>query len=276
MDAKARQARLLAHQAELENLFSKNQLMTRLRQEFYYCEEIDFKACFKALGVPVEFGIDMLAQIALHKRCDMQTMVGVLRNHCKSAQEVVDYLQICAEADLIDWNGALQVWVVKFTITQDVQDELDRFQYPLPMVVRPRLVENNRDTGYLLGRGSMILKQNHHDEDICLDHINRVNGIKFSINLNVMQTISNTWRDLDKPKEGESNADYERRKRAFEKYDRTSHDVISLLIHEGNEFYFTHKYDKRGRVYCQGYHVNVQGHSWNKAVLLFAEGEALE
>jgi len=35
----------------------------------------------------------------------------------------------------------------------------------------------------------------------------------------------------------------------------------------------THKYDKRGRCYSQGYHVNPQGNDWNKAVIEFAEKE---
>ena len=41
----------------------------------------------------------------------------------------------------------------------------------------------------------------------------------------------------------------------FEKYDRTAKDVIDLLIQEGNEFYLTHRYDKRGRTYSQGYQI---------------------
>ena len=73
--------------------------------------------------------------------------------------------------------------------------------------------------------------------------------------------------------EGETRADFEKRRRAFEKYDRTAKDVIGLLQQEGSEFYLTHKYDKRGRTYCQGYHVTYQGAPWNKAVIEFADQE---
>jgi DNA-directed RNA polymerase len=43
----------------------------------------------------------------------------------------------------------------------------------------------------------------------------------------------------------------------------------------GNEFYLTHRYDKRGRCYAQGYHVNPQGNDWNKAVIELAEKEVV-
>ena len=41
----------------------------------------------------------------------------------------------------------------------------------------------------------------------------------------------------------------------------------------GNHFYLTHRYDKRGRTYAQGYYINPQGNEWNKAVLEFADKE---
>ena len=66
--------------------------------------------------------------------------------------------------------------------------------------------------------------------------------------------IKNSWRNLDRAKESETKQDFHRRVRAFDKYDRTSKDVITKILSEGNEFYLTHKYDKRGRSYCQGYH----------------------
>lgn len=263
------------HQELLETLFSKNQLIPRLRKEFSDFGEVDIQAYLKQCEIPYAFGIDVLVQMALHKRANVPTMVGCLRHHCDSAQDCADLLLKCAEADLMDWWPDLKVFVVKFDITEDVQQELDRYQFPLPMVVEPKEVEDNRDTGYMLTHGSLILRDNHHNGDICLDHINRVNKVRFTINTVTATMVQNQWRNLDKPKEGESREDFAKRKRAFEKYDRTAHDVIGLLTQEGNEFYLTHKYDKRGRIYCQGYHVNYQGTAWNKAVVEFTDKEPL-
>ena len=128
----------------------------------------------------------------------------------------------------------------------------------------------------LTSGGSIILRNNHHNDDVCLDHINRVNKIRFVINTDTATMVKNKWRNLDKPKEGETKEDFEKRKKAFEKYDRTAKDVISLLVKEGNEFHLTHKYDKRGRIYCQGYHVSYQAAPWNKAVIEFADQEIIE
>jgi hypothetical protein len=270
------EATKMVHQVELEKLFNKNQLIPRIRQEFQTCDGFDFSAYMLEKEIPFPFGFDLLTQMALHKRTTLPILVGVLRHHFDDSQLTADMILRAAEADLVDWNPELRIFVVKFTLSADVQEELDKFQYPLPMVVQPKQVTCNTDTGYLMTGGSVILKKNHHDDDVCLDHLNRVNRVKFAIDLDTATMIQNKWRNLDKPKAGETRDDFDKRKRAFEKYDRTAKDVIALLIQEGNEFYLTHKYDKRGRVYCQGYHVNYQGAAWNKATILLAEKELVE
>jgi len=264
---------LSAHQIELERLFSKNQLLPRIRAEFSTCKDVDFTGYLTERHIPIGFGIDLLAQMALHKRVNLPTLIGVLRHHFDDSQITADMILKCAEADLVDWSPVLRMLIVKFTITHDVQMELDRFQYPLPMVVRPRMIQDNHDTGYMLGKGSVILKRNHTDDDVCLDHLNRMNKVPFTINMGTALMVRNQWRNLDRAKEGETKQDFERRKKAFEKYDRTAKDVMALLMQFSDRFWFTHRYDKRGRVYCQGYHVNYQGTPWNKAVVEFADKE---
>jgi hypothetical protein len=260
-----------AHQIELERLYSKNQTIQRIRDEFM--AEPAFAVHFKSQGIPEDFGFGVLIQMALHKRADLPTLIGCLRHLCDSSQQCADLLLKCAMADLMDWSPDLRIFIVKFTISADVQAEIDRFQYPLPMVVEPQEVKNNAQSGYFLHRGSIILKDNHHDDDVCLDHVNRMNRVKFKVNFDTATMIRNQWRNLDKPKDGETQADFDRRVRAFNRYDATAKDVIDTLIQHGNEFHFTHKYDKRGRTYCQGHHANYQGTPWNKAVIEFAQGE---
>lgn len=109
--------------------------------------------------------------------------------------------------------------------------------------------------------------------DVCLDHINRMNSQRLCINWNVANFVKNEWSSLDKPKEGETRKDFEKRVRAFEKYDRTAKGVMELVTQEGNNFSLAHRYDKRGRTYSSGYHINYQGTSWNKAVVEFADKE---
>lgn len=266
---------LIAHQRELEILFNKNQLITRVKGEFMKKDQFDFASYMEAQKIPVGFGFDLLVQMALHKRCQLPTLVGLLNKHFNNVQQTTDMLYKCAQADLVNWSPGLQLFITVCTISQDVQEELDRFQYPLPMVVMPRKVKCNRDTGMLNSGGSLILKNNHHEDDICLDHINRQNRIKFAINWGVVKMVKNQWRGLDKAKPGESREEFQKRKKAFEKFDRTAKDVMDLITEHGNEFYILNKYDKRGRTYTQGYHVNPQGNDWSKACVEFADKELI-
>lgn len=267
---------LFARQAKLEQLYDKNKLYPRIRREFIEERSIDFIEIMERHEIPVPFGLDVLAELALRKRVPVNIMVGLLRRHFKDSQETADMLIKCAHADLITYCTHQRQFIVIYELPQEVQEELDRFQYPLPMVVPPRQLTCNTDTGYLTGSGSLILRGNHTEEDVCLDHLNRMNSIRFSIDEDTALMVKNQWRDLDKQKPDETKADFERRKKAFEKYDRVAKDVIGLLTELGNVHHMTHKYDKRGRVYCQGYHLTYQGTDWNKAIIQLADKEYVE
>lgn len=263
------------HQLQLEQLYDKNQLMKRVRQAFRDCAPIDFAELIQKAELSEDFGFDLLAQMAVHKRATVPTLVGCLRHHCKSDQETAHLIERAVNAQLVSYSTRDQLFIVNFGINEELQAELDRFQYPLPMVVRPMLLQGNLDTGYLTSRSSVILRDNHHDDDVCLDHLNRANDVKLSVNLDTAKTIQNRWRGLDKKHADETWEDFQKRRRAFEKYDSVAKDVIGLLLKEGNELYLTHRYDKRGRTYCMGFHVTYQGTDWNKAVIEFADKEVI-
>lgn len=267
---------LITAQIEMEKLFHKNQLHSRIRKEFTE-SEVDFRGIFTEIGVDHKMGFDLLVQMALHKRVNITTLVGILRKHHNGdSQRTADEILECVHADLLDWSEPLEVFIVKYTLSDDVIQEIDTYQYPLPMIVEPRELKENRDTGYYTSKDSVILRNNHHEDDVCLDFLNKVNHIKLRVNTDTVAFLQNKWKHLDRPKNGEQRSEYNKRVRAFEKYDRTSRDVFAHLETVGGEFYLTHKYDKRGRVYCQGYHVNYQGNDWNKACVEFANGEPID
>lgn len=263
-------------QINIEKLFHKNQLHPRIKSEFQHAD-LPFRDVMLKNNIDPAFGFDLLVQMVLHKRAGLPVLVGILRKHFKGdCQKTADALLLACQIDLVDWNPATRQFIIKYDITPDVQEELDTYQFPMPMIVPPKELQNNHDTGYYTSRNSVILRDNHHDNDVCLDHLNKVNGIKLTLNSAVSSMIQNEWRNLDKPKPGEDRKDYQKRVKAFEKYDRTAYQVMAHLDIAGGEFYLTHKYDKRGRVYCQGYHINYQGNTWNKAVVEFADGEVVE
>lgn len=275
----SKEREMIEFQIEIEKLFHKNQLIPRIKSEFTSEEGLaDF---IESKGIKSALAFDLLTQMALHKRCQLPVMIGLLRKHYEGeehqSQKTADQILLCAENNLVDWDPVGRQLIVRFEISPDVQEEIDRYQYPLPMVVEPRILAKNTDTGYFTGQGSVILRQNHHDKDVCLDHLNRMNKIKLRLDMDTATAIQNTWDHLDKPKPEEAHAEYQKRVRAFEKYDRTARDVLLHLgIATGGEFHLTHKYDKRGRTYCQGYHCTYQGPTWNKAVIAFANEEIVE
>jgi hypothetical protein len=266
-------------QLELEELYDKNQTLTRIRKEFLSAD-IDFVSFMKEWSILPELGLDLLVQMVLHKRTTISTMVGLLRKHYEplhnASQLTANAIEHCVEAELVRWDQVTKKLILEFNISPDVQEEIDRYQFPLPMVIPPMEVTNNRETGYVTQRGSIILKNNHHTDDVCLDHINRMNAIAFAIDETTSTMVQNKWRNLDHAKDGETHEEYKKRVRAFDKYDRTSRTVINKVLSLGNRFYLTHRYDKRGRVYCQGYHTTYQGNDWNKAVIELCDKEYIE
>lgn len=236
-------------QLVLETLYHKNQLIPRLLEEAA-------KAPIDIGDLKDSFCRNLLVQMVLHKKALPSTIIGLLRKHYDTAQEVSDALEKAIELRIVNYDYESGMLHMKYNITQEVQDELDKYQFPIPMLVEPKEVTKNNQTGYLkVPHGSLILKDNYHEDDICLDHINRMNKIELSINKNVTYLIQNKWKNLDKPKPDETIQDYQKRVRAFIKYTRASKEIIALLLeHSGNGkgIHLTHAYDKRGRVYCRG------------------------
>lgn len=271
-----------ATQIEMEELYSKSQLMDALREDF-----VQNTAEIEALNIPAAFGIDLLAQMALHKRATPETLIGLLRHHFKDQanpdQACADMLLHACACDLADMDEILDSFteithfmiVVRYEVSEAVQARIDRFQYPLPMIEEPQQVRHNRDTGYRTIKGSVILKKNHHDEDVCLDHINRLNRQRLRLNPDAVAFVQNSWKGLSKPKDGESFQQFRERQQAFMRYDTVSRDVIDAMLLQSDGFWLTHRYDKRGRTYCQGYQINYQGSDWNKACVEFYQAEKL-
>lgn len=270
-------------QLNIEEMFSNHQLIPRIRREF--TQQPAFAQAMEMFGIPLNFGFALLVQMVLHKRASLPTLVGILRAYFEEepnpSQAAAKMLETSLQASLVLWQEKRtspydpeiesrdsHEFVLLWDIPQNVRDDLDRYQYPLPMLVEPLEIRNNTETGYLSIRNSVILKDNHTEDDVCLDHLNRVNQVPLRIDSETARLIQNRWKNLDKPKPDETIQDYQKRVKAFVKYDSVTREVLETLqVADGGRFWLTHKYDKRGRTYCQGYHVNYQGTAWNKAVV---------
>lgn len=253
---------MLEAQIELENLFDKNTVFEKLYKEF------DIELVREILNnndIPLKFGITLLVQMTIHQTCNVPTLVGLMKKD-KTAQETADLLLKCAELDLVEYSSKRKLFtVMHLPQNESLLQELKLYQYPLPLITEPKKINFNYQSGYYSYDSHVILggKQNHHNEDICLDHINRLNKIKFSIDENVISFMQNTW----KKKKSDTYDVIQKKNKALELFKKNCSDVyVSMLMHH-NEFHFNHKYDKRGRTYCQGYHINYMGNQYQKAVV---------
>jgi len=243
-------------QKNLEEIYSRNQLLDVLREQFSPLTEDPFQ-------------LDVIVQIYLHKQADVPTMVGIFSPKWGEPQEIAEMLIEAVEADLLDFDTETKRFTLKYGISADVEDLLARYQFPLPMIVRPLKVVNNKmGSGYFETKGRIVLNGSNvfDEEDVCLDHINRCNAVALSLNINVVASAEGNMI-IPKRKIGEGFEDFQKRQKQAQVFYDHSFDVMEGMLTLGNEFYLTHKYDRRGRTYAVGYHVNSQGTDYNKAVL---------
>lgn len=259
-------------QIELENVFAKNHLKDRVKQ--YFIDEGANEVIDSLFDQEDhrKFAMRLLVNMAIHKRGSLDTVVGLMRHSCEKIQEVMDLLMKCIEVKLVSYKEQTGEFITNFTVSGEVQRELDMFQYPLPMVCKPQVMKKNTDTGYLTIGGSVLLNNRHHDLDVCLDFINLQNSIKMKINTEVASVVS-----MVPPKraEGETKQEFSKRERSFVKFKDTTTKVMGFLNESVPHFYQVHGYDHRGRSYVKGYHINHQGMDYNKAVIEFAEEELI-
>jgi hypothetical protein len=117
--------------------------------------------------------------------------------------------------------------------------------------------------------GSLILggKHNHHEDNICLDHLNRMNAIQLKLNRPFLRKYEEAPTfALDTQKKADQ----------WQNFVTGSYRTYIKLVRGGNRFHLVHRYDKRGRCYAEGYHVNTQGSSFKKAVVQLAQTEIVE
>lgn len=236
-------------QRMIETMYNKKQAIPML-MELYSKEEV-IQELIANSDLPEDFCLALLAQIALHKRASVSTMIGLL-SRFSSSQEIADALFHAASKDLLVWNTVLQLFIIKWELDDSVDEVIKQYKYLPPMIVPPTPLYNNKTSGYLTIKKSLLLRDNYHDEDINLEHLEKMNQQALSINVDIIKGIRNTWKGLDKCKPGESFNEYKLRVAAFESFEREAMKVLALVHNEGNECWLTHSYDKRGRTYCNG------------------------
>lgn len=181
-------------------------------------------------------------------------------------QTCADVLWILNQTDLIliDIRGGTYYIQSNMQLTDELVNRLNIMCVLPPMLVKPRTLRQNKSSGYLtINKDNLILgdKENYHDEAISLDVLNTLNSQAFQLDLDVCYKFQKEFKsEFDKDTDEYLNQlkTHNKAKEQFEYF----RDVI-----QDKTIFFTHKVDKRGRVYSQGYQFNTGGSSFEKACL---------
>ena len=156
------------------------------------------------------------------------------------------------------------------SLPSELLEAMERSQYLPPMVCKPQILESNYESGYLTHNDSLVLgKDNGHAGDLCLDVINLQNQTALSLDLEFLSSVE----EQPNPSKPLDTLD---KQHLWNRMKETSYAIYSLLAQQGNQFWLTHKPDKRGRLYAQGYHVTTQGTSFKKASIELHHQEIVE
>lgn len=188
----------------------------------------------------------------------------------KTASEI---LVVLAETDLYDVicadssdTGSIMI-KSNYSLEEKTLQYIENTKYLPPMICIPDEITDNDISGYLTKSESVILGNgNHHHMPQALDVLNICN--KMSLSLDPMILM---YKELPK-----KTADTREKVEAHNRLVQASDETYEELLSQGNQFHLTWKYDKRGRIYSQGYHVNIQSTEYKKALINLTKKEIIQ
>lgn len=206
-----------------------------------------------------------------------QSLMGIMAGRFPH-EEVLDRVKTAGEViallikhDLLDmWRTATDSYYMissKYDLDSDIPEPDD---FRIHMEEIPEFDCNNP-----VGYKSLILggKHNYHDNDLCLDHINRMNRIPLKLNNELLRIYS------EKPTftfNEENKRIREKQEEQWKDFVHTSYRAYIQTVKAGNKFHLEHNYCKRGRTYARGYHISTQGSTFKKAVVQLYNTEPIK
>ena len=302
-------------QQKIEETFSKKFIIQKAIDDLLTCESIIAKL---NKGVEIlyswfnqEHAVDKSLRLLALQQLDVNELVehtvALVALHCSKPMKLVSIASMCishlkmvdkvdaiqtmaeviamlSDTDLFDCKKTEDGWVVlsRIGLDEDVLRYAYNAFYLPPMIIKPRTVRHNRDSGYITQRGeSLILGyyENHHDDDICLDVLNTLNANEYELDTDLISNLSEEWHREKLSQEEYMELSHEERliydmdKSTWESYIQQGYKIQTLMLYHGNKFYLQNKVDKRGRIYTSGYHISPQGSSFKKAMINLAKKE---
>ena len=222
---------------------------------------------------------DIFVGIAYYQREELFTSVSAsmasrlkFSDKPEAIKTMAEILAVLCATDTFDINKADKMASLVLVSRIPLSDQLIQFindsAYLPPMVCEPLELVNNYSSGYLSHKDSLILGNgNHHDGDICIDVLNTINKVTLKLDTQFLSKVE---------EEPTFEVDTPEKILQWGNFKRQSYSFYKLMVDQGNEFYLTHRVDKRGRIYCSGYHISSQGTAFKKASIELAYEELIE
>lgn len=222
---------------------------------------------------------DIFTGVAYVQRPELFTSVSArmasrlgFSDKAEAITTVAELLAVLCATDAFDIEKesrqASLMLVSRIPLSQGLNAFIERSEFLPPMVCEPLELTHNFSSGYLTHNDSLILGQgNHHDGDLCLDVLNTMNNVALKLDTEFLSKV-----------EEEPTFELDNREKIdqWQRFKKQSYEFYRLMVNNGNRFYLTHKVDKRGRIYAQGYHINTQGTAFKKAQLELANEELVQ
>lgn len=242
-----------------------------INQEYYKAKQarIDvllYSMDIDAKDIVIDIFIAVLSSTGVQ---EIQAIIGRLTHILPyddifdSVKTLAEILAVVSDCGLYDFIAPRDSESGYLTINPLYQVEEETLQYMSdvkylpPMICKPKEITGNDSSAHLTKLGDSIIlgSGNHHDNYLALDVLNINNRIPLELDLLVVKEQEQPNKELITKEQ----------KEGFRRLRQSSRDVYAEIIHYGNEFHLTNKYDKRGRFYTQGYHINIQSTEYKKA-----------
>lgn len=222
--------------------------------------------------------LDIFIEVCLQGYASYQAVAGKIGakinmpvfDAVKTVAEVMAIMCECDAFDVIvadDSDTGVMMVESHYELPETVKQKIADTMYLPPMVCKPFNVTDNYTYHSMTEQGSLILGKsvNHHNMPLAYDAINIASGIPLSLDNYILGFKEVPNKELDTQEKVDS----------FNRMQIASTKVYNFLLENGNKWYLRWRYDKRGRMYSQGYHVNIQSTDYKKALISFADEEEL-
>ena len=260
-------------QVKNEILYNRYNEGQRIK-DYFLNEDKDLQKIIQKNNIDSKLAVEFVSFMYLCDHANIDMLVGHMLRFFNNVQECCNWIDQAIDWDLVDYNG--KSFTKSWTIPKSLEKEFEAYQYPLPMLVLPKERKKNTDSAYLtLEKDSIFCGTTFSKEDACLKTLAKQDSIALKLNMDIVNLTKNQWKSLvGGQKPDETKEHYQEKLEQFNNYDKHARELIQMF--KDSTFYLTNKYDKRGRLYDQGYFIHSQGTDWNKGCLEFAHEELVE